>query len=353
MRLLAIGVLSNVVFVAGCSSNTEPTPTPTPPVTPDPPRITCPSPQTVQLTTRATSTAVVYGTATAVGGQAPVTTACTPASGSLFNVGQTTVSCTATDALQRTDTCSFLVTVVAPPMLTATTFVAFGDSITSGESGLDSVTAAGARPLIVSRFHPTVLLPFDQRYPTVLEKSLGARYQTQTPMVANSGAPGEAVADRGTFPRFTGILAGGQYSVVLIMEGTNDLYVHDSLTIPPAINGLRQMVREARNRGVRPFLATIPPISPNGFRGAAYSWDLVPEFNNQVRALAASENVTLADVYQGFNDDFSLLGIDGLHPNADGYAKIAEIFFNAIRQTLETPATSLPGAAGAFIGRRR
>ena len=57
---------------------------------------------------------------------------------------------------------------------------------------------------------------------------------------------------------------------------------------------------------------TIPPINPNGFRGATYSWELVPAFNDRVRALATSENVTLVDVYQGFNNDFSLLGIDGL-----------------------------------------
>jgi lysophospholipase L1-like esterase len=349
-RWLAITVMSSVVVVTGCSSSTAPTPVP-PTDTTDPPSVTCPPPQTIQLTAEVTSTPVVYGAATATGGKPPVTTVCTPPSGSLFNTGQTTVSCTATDAVQRTSTCSLIVTVVAPPTLTATSFVAFGDSITAGESGLGSLQG-GLGAFAGSRFHRTVLLPFDQRYPSVLQRNLAARYQTQMLQVANGGNGGEAIADPSTFPRFAGILQG-PYAVVLIMEGTNDLFVHDSLTIPPAISGLQQMIREAKNRGVTPYLATIPPINPNGFRGATYSWDLVPVFNDRVRALAASENVTLVDVYLGFNNDFSLLGIDGLHPNADGYAKIAELFFVAIRQTLETSAPASRGAGGAFSGRTR
>jgi lysophospholipase L1-like esterase len=50
--------------------------------------------------------------------------------------------------------------------------------------------------------------------------------------------------------------------------------------------------------------------------------------------------VTLVDIYQGFNGDLSLLGPDGLHPAAEGYAKIADLFFAAIKQTLETSSAS-------------
>ena len=347
-RWLAFGVMSNAVLVAGCSSSTAPTPVP-PPVVPDPPKITCPTPQTVHLTTTTPSTPVIYGAATAVNGKAPVTTTCTPASGSMFSIGQTAVSCTATDALQRTDTCTLLVTVVPPPLLAATSFVAFGDSITAGESGLDSLNAV---PLTLSRFHPTVLLPSSQWYPTVLQQSLSVRYPTQVVTVSNQGLSGEAVADPGTFSRFTSLVSSRRYGVVLIMEGTNDLFVHDSLAIPPAIDGLQRMVRESKGQGVRPYLATIPPMNPDGFRGAAYSWYLVSEFNDRVRELAVSEGVTLVDVHQGFNNDFTLLGGDGLHPNADGYARIADLFFTAIKQTLEVPPP-LPGPTRAFIGRRR
>ena len=62
-----------------------------------------------------------------------MTVACSPASGSVFQVGSTTVTCTATDQRQRTDTCAFTVVVTVPPKLNLTTFVAFGDSMTAGE----------------------------------------------------------------------------------------------------------------------------------------------------------------------------------------------------------------------------
>jgi lysophospholipase L1-like esterase len=147
------------------------------------------------------------------------------------------------------------------------------------------------------------------------------------------------------------LLSSGRFGVVLIMEGSNDLTSRDSLTIPRAIAGLRQMLREAKGRAVRPYLATIPPMNPQGLRGG--SWDLVPAFNDNVRALAVSEGVTLVDVYQGFNNDLALLGVDGLHPTPDGYTMIADVFYTAIKATLERSSPAPAGAASSFIGRFR
>ena len=53
-----------------------------------------------------------------------------------------------------------------------------------------------------------------------------------------------------------------------------------------------------------------------------------------------AEGVTLVDVYQGFGGNLGYLGPDGLHPSADGYAKIADLFFTAIKSTLETSSSS-------------
>src|SRR5262249_28329296 len=87
------------------------------------------------------------------------------------------------------------------------------------------------------------------------------------------------------------------------------------------------------------YLATIPPMDPSRCvpvcRGLA--WSLVSGFNDGVRGLATSENVTLVDVYQGFAGDLSLLGPDGLHPAAGGHAKDGEHVFTAM---LETPSVS-------------
>ena len=340
--LLTVG-LAGALAISGCGDSPT-TPTvitpPPPPVTPDPPKITCPAPQTVQSST-GSSTAVVYGTATAANGSPPVTTTCTPPAGSLFPVGQTTVTCTATDTLLRTDMCTLLVTVLAPPQLTATSFLAFGDSITWGEDG----TNPPAIIAVATRIRPFVQLPANQIYPGVLQQDLVSRYRTQAPTVFNAGKPGEAITDSGTFSRFTSLTSSRRYTVVLIMEGSNDLASRDDRIVPSAIAGLQQMVRDAKSRGIRPYLATIPPMNPAGFRGLA--WSLVPGFNDKVRALAASEGVTLVDVYLGFGNDLgTLLVFDGLHPSVQGYAKIADLFFAAIRQTLETPSLSASGTAG-------
>jgi len=124
------------------------------------------------------------------------------------------------------------------------------------------------------------------------------------------------------------------------MEGTNDLYDRDDRIVPAAIDGLRQMIQDAKGKSIRPYLATIPPMDPSACvpvcRGLA--WSLVAGFNDNVRALATSENVPLVDVYQGFNGNLGLLGPDGLHPDAEGYVKIADLFFAAIKQTLEVPS---------------
>jgi lysophospholipase L1-like esterase len=66
----------------------------------------------------------------------------------------------------------------------------------------------------------------------------------------------------------------------------------------------------------------------------------VAGFDDQVRGLAATEGVTLVDVYQGFGGNLGYIGPDGLHPSADGYAKIAALFFSAIESTLETSSSS-------------
>jgi HYR domain len=78
-----------------------------------PPTITCPANITVSLPlhTSATSMAVNFAV-TATDNCPGVTVASTPASGSIFSVGTTTVTSTATDSSGNTATCSFTVTVL-------------------------------------------------------------------------------------------------------------------------------------------------------------------------------------------------------------------------------------------------
>jgi hypothetical protein len=85
----------------------------------DPPVISVPADISVEATNAAGATVTYDATATDdVDGSVPVT--CTPASGSVFGIGTTTVNCSASDSSGSTTNASFLVTVsdTTPPTLT-------------------------------------------------------------------------------------------------------------------------------------------------------------------------------------------------------------------------------------------
>jgi lysophospholipase L1-like esterase len=162
--------------------------------------------------------------------------------------------------------------------------------------------------------------------------------------VLNRGCPGESVAapSGDTRTRFDAIVGTGQYDVVLIMEGSNDLYAPMwSDPVTQAANALRFLVTDAKASGVRPLLATIPPMNPAGRRGSGAM--LVPSLNDRIYQVAAAENLPIVDVYAAFNGNLSLIGDDGLHPTAAGYQVIAKAFADAIKNSLEvkTSSTSL------------
>src|SRR5206468_11799999 len=132
-----------LVMTALCAACGESSTKPTP--TPDAPKIMCPAAQ-MRPSTDGQAVSVTYPPATVSGGAAPVAMACTPASPSMFPIGSTSVTCNATDVLKRTDTCSFAVVVTAPPRLSATRFIAFGDSMSDGVLGLAPQTLGDPGP---------------------------------------------------------------------------------------------------------------------------------------------------------------------------------------------------------------
>ena len=73
--------------------------------------ISCPSPV---LTSPDGNSISVTLTPTVSGGVAPVSTSCSPASGSKFSVGTTSFSCTAVDVTQQKASCTSTVVVLAP-----------------------------------------------------------------------------------------------------------------------------------------------------------------------------------------------------------------------------------------------
>jgi hypothetical protein len=78
--------------------------------------ISCPSPV---LTSPDGNPISVTLTPAVSGGVAPISTSCSPASGSLFSVGTTSFTCTAVDAAQQKASCTSTVVVAAPNQPTA------------------------------------------------------------------------------------------------------------------------------------------------------------------------------------------------------------------------------------------
>jgi lysophospholipase L1-like esterase len=204
-----------------------------------------------------------------------------------------------------------------PPRISATRFVAFGDSITLG------VLSIGPQMLVQSP---------PSSYPFKLQVLLSNRYTTQTIDVLDEGVGGER-ADSGV-NRLPRVLSADAPQTLLLMEGINDLNGDGAAAIPTIVDALRSMIRAARDRGIRVFIGTLLPQRPGARR--AYSWALVQPANDEIRAMAAREDVVLVDLYEAFGGEAgTLIGDDGLHPNAAGYEKIAETFFEAIRARLE------------------
>jgi lysophospholipase L1-like esterase len=187
-------------------------------------------------------------------------------------------------------------------------FLAFGDSITNGETGETN--------------------PNEQGYPTRLEKMLrdgglpGA-------VVENYGVGGEPTS--GGLTRIDSVLAeGGDF--ILIMEGTNDIRIGDVSIETTAFN-LARMVDKSQAAGVTPILASIIPIRPG------FLTNLDAELAVLLRQEALSENIDFQDTYAVFTrypnawpDLYNLevrKDVVG-HPNGDGYRVIARSWADVI-----------------------
>jgi lysophospholipase L1-like esterase len=274
----------------------------------------CPLPVTVQ-SLDGNASPVVYEPPDVIAGQPPLQTACSPVTGSVFQLGSSTVACSTTDAAGRSAACTFVVTLTAPPRLSVTKFMAFGNSITAGEPG--------------------------NNYPAHLRTMLRARYtaQSQVITVFDQGVGGEVTEDGAD--RLPDALDDFRPDVLLLEEGINDLSGGNQSNLPPMIDGLEDMVREAKRRGVKVLLATLLPERPGTAKTSAHP--LIIPANNLIRALAARENVALVDLYAGFGGGPEpYISEDGLHPNALGYQKMAELFLDAIRSNLETAPPEVP-----------
>ena len=235
---------------------------------------------------------------------------CAPGSGSAFPIGATLVTCSATEAAFL-QSCSFSVTVISRT-LRRTSYLAFGDSITSGVLSRVRFAAAGSGP-------PT-------SYPARMEAMLTERYPDQMLTIINAGEPGErSYEGRIRAPR---VLDALRPEVMLLLEGINQL-VH--FTPARVADDLDSIVRAAQRREVQVLIATLTPIGAVKEEQRPGTREAVDSLNRRIRSIAQTRSLgPVVDLFGAMNDQPRLLGDDGLHPTPEGYHVIAEEFLEAI-----------------------
>lgn len=281
---------------------------------------------------------VTYAAPIPSGGVAPINVTCSVPSGGNFEAGATAVTCTALDSAspQARATCGFTVTVTQTFEVSATRFLAFGDSITEGEVEYNDG---------VSSF---LAIEPDKAYPTVLGKLMAERYSQQDIRVLNAGFRGEPASCTAgsTFcgaNRISRAIEDSRPNVLLLLQGVVDLSAgRGEAAIAPMVDALKYMIRDARRRGVEHvFVGTLLP-QKQGQRD--WAMEYIEPANYEIRHLVAAEGVHLVDVHAGMlGQEATLIGKDGLHPTPEGYEKLAGIFFDAIRERLETVVTTPEG----------
>jgi lysophospholipase L1-like esterase len=193
---------------------------------------------------------------------------------------------------------------------------AFGDSITLGVLG-------GTNGSTITT---------SNNYPNNLQAAL--RGLDPGWRVINRGLAGELAREGRS--RLPGVVARDRPGFVLIMEGTNDANAGEDPTF--IVSSLEAMVARARGNGSIPVLGTIPP----NFRTPAFPQQIIDVANGMIRDSARARGVVLAEIFNGMNDrslfGSPALGIeDPLHPNEQGYVRMASIWFAAMQRAIPAP----------------
>lgn len=212
--------------------------------------------------------------------------------------------------------------VVRPPTLAVTKIMAFGDSLTEGES---------RGQLLVPTTHDHGTAGVSTSYPAKLLATLTSTYTDQAAVlkVLNAGVGGEKAVGSQAKDRLIAELALYQPEVLLLLHGVNNVNAPgDSIgTIVEAIEELIEVAHQ-RRPGIRVILANLPPQIPTA---KATGGARITAFNQQLPAVAAEEGADFVDVFSNI-DTQTMLMPDGLHLNEAGNVKLAALFYAKIKE---------------------
>jgi len=324
-RRLAL-VATALVFLASCKGSQGPGPIPPPP---GPPQITCGTPVSLDNVT-GFSQPVTYPAPTTSAGAQPVAVTCTPPSGSPFSLGETPVTCTASDAFGRQASCAFAVTLRHRPLV-VTKILAYGDSLTEGENG---------RPL---NLMPVVDIP--NAYPTALQRLFAERIPTQQITVVNAGRGGERITENED--RLKERLDAVRPQVLLLLQGINDVIAR--VPAPQIAEGVADSIRRARDRGVQYiFVGTLAPQARENCLPATVPCradtvlpSLLNDVNQRIRSIVPGNGAYLVEVHDKLLPErLAFVDIDGLHMRPEGNKAIASLFWDRIVEVIPAPQLS-------------
>ncbi len=131
--------------------------------------------------------------------------------------------------------------------------------------------------------------------------------------------------------------------VVVILGGSNDIARVLSPALPIVEGNLASMAQLAKANGIRTILSSIPPVNnyeldPKGkpyLQMETHSPQQIRKLNDWVRKFTKDNDCLFLDYYSALVDGQGFLrkgySVDGLHPNAAGYAVMEPLALQAIR----------------------
>jgi lysophospholipase L1-like esterase len=205
-------------------------------------------------------------------------------------------------------------TVAAPPAAPATantngvSIVCLGDSLTYGSELAD---------------------PETQSYPAKLQGILGPGW-----LVHNEGHPGTTCLANGDKPLWqTGAIPGCMAldpQVVIILLGTNDAKEHNWQLADQFASDYSDLTSTFANMHTHPKVWLCTPLPVYVKSDPAWDARINSEVIPKIRAVGKKLGLPVIDLYTPFVKRADLFP-DGLHPNAEAAAKMADIIAHAIQ----------------------
>jgi lysophospholipase L1-like esterase len=137
-------------------------------------------------------------------------------------------------------------------------------------------------------------------------------------------------------------------AAVVILAGTNDLAGNTGLSSLQMIeDNLQSMCESAKAHGIRVILASVLPVSDYPWRRGLHPAAEIRQLNDWIKLYAQSNGFVYLDYYSAMTNDQggldAAVSLDGVHPNAAGYAIMAPLAEKAIQQTVNQ--TTVPTIA--------